>query len=79
MKKCKSVAAFLMSLGSLSAVIAAVPLLASCASLGLYNMSDEWCAGHLDATAAKCPANQALAHRTPETGAHTGSPASRAD
>ena len=38
-----------------SAMIAVMPLLASCASSGLYNMSDEWCARHLDATAAHCP------------------------
>ena len=31
-----------------------VPLLASCASSGLYNMSDEWCAAHLDASIARC-------------------------
>ena len=29
--------------------------LASCASSGLYNMSDDWCATHQDATAARCP------------------------
>jgi hypothetical protein len=32
-----------------------VPLLASCASTGLYNMSDDWCAAHLNASAARCP------------------------
>lgn len=41
-----------------TAIIAFVPLLASCASFGLYNMSDEWCAAHLDATAARCPKDQ---------------------
>jgi hypothetical protein len=41
-----------------AAVIALMPLLASCASSGLYNMSDEWCASHLDASAARCPENQ---------------------
>jgi hypothetical protein len=41
-----------------SSLLAVIPLLASCASSGLYNMSDEWCARHLDATAAHCPQNQ---------------------
>ena len=41
------------------AFIAVVPLLASCASSGLYNMSDDWCERHLNASAARCPANQA--------------------
>lgn len=49
---------------ALRASIAFVPLLASCANSGLYNMSDEWCARHSDATAAHCPRNQELAHRT---------------
>jgi hypothetical protein len=34
---------------------ALIPLLASCASSGLYYMSDEWCAAHLGASAARCP------------------------
>jgi hypothetical protein len=33
-------------------------LLAACASTGLYNMSDEWCTAHLDASAARCPQNE---------------------
>ena len=33
-------------------------LLAACASSGLYNMSDEWCAAHLNASAARCPQNE---------------------
>ena len=37
------------------ALSALLPLLASCASTGFYNMSDEWCAKHLDASAARCP------------------------
>jgi hypothetical protein len=41
------------------AFIALVPLLASCASSGLYYMSDDWCERHLDASTARCPANQA--------------------
>jgi hypothetical protein len=41
------------------ALIAVVSsLLAGCASAGLYNMSDEWCAAHLDASAARCPENE---------------------
>jgi hypothetical protein len=49
---------------SLAPFIALVPLLASCASSGLYNMSDEWCTKHLDASAARCPENHAPAQRT---------------
>lgn len=33
-------------------------LLTACASTGLYNMSDEWCTAHLDASAARCPQNE---------------------
>lgn len=40
------------------AIVALVSLLASCASSGLYNMSDDWCARHLDASAARCPGDQ---------------------
>ena len=36
-------------------IVALVPLLASCASSGLYNMSDEWCAAHVNAGASRCP------------------------
>ena len=42
----------------LTVCIALIPLLTSCASIGLYNMSDEWCAKHLDASAARCPTAQ---------------------
>jgi hypothetical protein len=49
---------------ALKALIALVPLLASCASSGLYNMSDDWCAQHSDATAAHCPGNPGLADQT---------------
>jgi hypothetical protein len=41
--------------------IASIPvlaLLASCASSGIYDMSDEWCARHADASPAHCPENQ---------------------
>ena len=36
-----------------------MPLLASCASSGFYNMSDEWCSRHLDASASRCPRDEA--------------------
>jgi hypothetical protein len=32
-----------------------VPLLASCASSGLYNMTNDWCAEHVSASEARCP------------------------
>ena len=41
-----------------TAVLALIPLLGSCASSGLYYMSDDWCATHLDASAAQCPREQ---------------------
>ena len=63
MKKEKNVVAASF-FSSLSALIAIVPLLASCASSGLYNMSAEWCARHLEASTARCPENQGPAHRT---------------
>jgi len=40
------------------ALIAVLVPLASCASSGLYNMSDDWCTAHLDASAARCPNNE---------------------
>lgn len=40
------------------AFVALAPVLASCASTGLYNMSDEWCAKHLNASEARCPGAQ---------------------
>jgi len=40
------------------AIVAVVPLLVSCASSGLYIMTDDWCAAHLDASAARCPKRQ---------------------
>jgi len=43
---------------SLIAFVALAPLLSSCASWGLYNMSDDWCAKHLDASEARCPRGQ---------------------
>ena len=47
-----------MSSMRIISIVALVPLLASCASSGLYNMSDEWCAAHLSASAARCPSDQ---------------------
>lgn len=46
-----------------AAFIALIPLLASCAGPGLFNMSDQWCAKHTDATAARCFGNQELEQR----------------
>src|SRR5437667_11566553 len=66
MKKYKNVVAASF-FSSLPAFIVVAPLLASCASSGLYNMSDEWCARNLDATAARRPENQELAHRPTDT------------
>jgi len=45
-------------IGTSASLIVGLPLLASCASSGLYIMSDEWCERHLDASAAHCPENQ---------------------
>jgi hypothetical protein len=57
----------------LTAIVALVPLLASCASSGLYNMSDDWCATHLLASTARCPDHrQAVADNG---GAITAAPA----
>lgn len=39
-------------------IVVIVPLLAACASSGLYNMSDAWCATHLSASEARCPEHQ---------------------
>lgn len=39
-------------------IMVLVPLLASCASSGLYNMSDDWCTAHVNASAARCPQNE---------------------
>jgi len=53
---------------ALSALL--VPLLASCASAGLYNMSDDWCAAHLNASAARCPQNNDDRRVAAKDGAH---------
>lgn len=48
-------------------IVALLLLLASCASSGLYNMSDNWCAAHLEASAARClPDQQRLAYKEQE-------------
>lgn len=54
-----------------AALIAAMPLLASCASSGLYYMSDDWCASHLDAGPARCPENQRAHNSSVDTGIDT--------
>jgi len=47
-----------------TSIVALVLLLASCASSGLYNMSDNWCAAHLNASAARClPDKQRVADK----------------
>jgi hypothetical protein len=38
-------------------IVLLVAMLASCASSGFYDMSDEWCAAHESASAARCPGN----------------------
>ena len=48
------------SLMASATLIAVTPLLASCASSGFYYMSDDWCARHLEAGAARCPENQTI-------------------
>ncbi len=59
------------------AFIAVVPLLASCANSGLYNMSDEWCTRHLDASAARCPENQGFADRVADAQTRASTTADR--
>ena len=53
-----------LSVVTIRAFIAVVPLLSSCASTGFYYMSDDWCARHSDASAARCPENRGHAHET---------------
>src|SRR5256885_97436 len=69
MKKYKNVLAGSF-LGSLPGFLGVALLRASGASWGLYNMSDEWGAGHLEATAARCPEKQELARGPAETDIH---------
>jgi hypothetical protein len=63
------------------ALVALVPLLASCASSGLYNMSDDWCATHAEASAARCPREQKrVAHNeTAPNGANAGNDGQRSE
>ena len=57
-------AATLMPSMRITSIVALVLLLASCASSGLYNMSDNWCAAHLNAGAARClPDKQRVADK----------------
>ena len=58
----------------LTSLVVLVGLLASCASTGLYNMSDDWCAAHATASAARCPganARQAGGNTDGEPGANS--------
>jgi hypothetical protein len=48
----------MMSNVKITSIVALVLLLASCASSGLYDMSDNWCAAHLNASAARCVQDQ---------------------
>ncbi len=38
--------------------VAIAPLLSACASSGLYNMTEAWCAQHVSASATRCPDHQ---------------------
>ena len=40
-----------------ASIVLLVAMLASCASSGFYDMSDEWCAAHVGASTARCPGN----------------------
>jgi hypothetical protein len=56
------------------AIVAVIPLLTSCASSGLYYMSDDWCAAHLSASAARCPKDQErVVHKDQERVVHNDS------
>lgn len=57
----KSPAAILSLTGMSLSLIALLPMLGACAGSGLYNMSDDWCAAHLQASAARCPEHTRLA------------------
>jgi hypothetical protein len=63
--------------GLLSLMIV-IAFASGCASLGLYQMSDEWCASHPGAPASRC-ASAALAKSTThcQYGEHPGDPACR--
>jgi hypothetical protein len=55
MSNTKGTAWLLITLGF--ALLLLVAVTAGCASAGLYQMSDEWCAKHIDATPARCKRN----------------------
>ena len=64
---CGARAATLMPSMRITSIVALVLLLASCASSGLYNMSEAWCAAHLNASAARCiPDQQRVADKERE-------------
>lgn len=64
---CGARAATLIPSIRITSIVALVLLLASCASSGLYNMSDNWCAAHLNASAARClPDQQRVADKERE-------------
>ena len=42
---------------SAALLVAVATCLVSCAGSGLYNMSEDWCARHVEAGAARCPEN----------------------
>jgi hypothetical protein len=48
----------------LRTIVLVLPLLGSCASSGFYNMTDDWCSKHLNASAVRCPGNQPAEQRT---------------
>jgi hypothetical protein len=55
---CGARATTLMPGMRITSIVALVLLLASCASSGLYYMSDNWCAANLNASAARCLPDQ---------------------
>jgi hypothetical protein len=55
---CGGRAATLVPSMRITSIVALVLVLASCASSGLYYMSDNWCAAHLNASAARCLPDQ---------------------
>lgn len=48
----------LNSMRTVLCLLMVVPLLASCGSGGLFNMSEEWCRAHVNASAARCGSRQ---------------------
>ncbi len=55
---CGARAATLMPSMRITSIVALILLLESCASSGLYNMSDNWCAAHLNTGPGQCPPDQ---------------------